>query len=749
MPIPFNLGNDHIHPTRVTANLLQLRDRKQMRILFTSSIHCDTSFENRFKSDFYKTQIINHKNVYREKRKTQVVEFYLVCVKTQDFLCTFVKIIKHTLISKAMTEYGYVRVGAAVPNVKVADVDYNTAGITEMVKDGESKGCDAIVFPELSVTGYTCADLFGQTLLLEKAMGAVIRIAEETSECQIMTAIGCPVTVKGKRYNCAVVISGGKILGIVPKTHIPNYGEFYEKRWFESGAGISMEEITFGGRKVPFGTDLIFELNGVKIGVEICEDLWIPDPPSTGLCIAGADIILNLSASDELIGKHDYLLGLIAQQSARCRCGYVYSSAGWGESTTDLVFAGNAIIGDDGRIEDTGNRFSTAPTLVMRDIDVKKLRNERMKFSTYFDSGGTGEYRIIPVQFQEMPKNQLENEWVDPMPFVPHDEKRLHGHCEEIINIQARGLMQRLSAIHCHKAVIGISGGLDSTLALLVTVRAFDLLDLDREGIIGITMPGAATTSRTHDNAVSLMHALGVTGREIPIGKAVAQHFSDIGQDPTDYDITYENSQARERTQILMDVSNKENAIVIGTGDLSELALGWCTYNGDQMSMYGVNASVPKTLVRHLVKWFASESGSKVGEILMDIVDTPISPELVPSGSDEIAQKTEDVVGPYELHDFFLYHTLRNGFSPRKIYWLAGKAFRNAYNSRTILKWMRNFYWRFFTQQFKRSCMPDGPKVGSVCLSPRGDWRMPSDASSSLWIEEIRKLEEESLSTGQ
>lgn len=543
-----------------------------------------------------------------------------------------------------------------------------------------------------------------------------------------------------------MIIAESRILGVVPKSHIPNYGEFYEKRWFESGKDINNDEIVFAGAKVPFGTDIIFEYKGAKIGVEICEDLWVPNPPSSRLCMGGADIILNLSASDELIGKHEYLRRLIAQQSARCRCGYVYASAGWGESSTDLVFVGNAIIGEDGYILESEHRFFTVPTLVIKDIDVEKLRSDRIRSSTFFDDADmpTG-LRIKSVQAQQIPKMPLENEWIDPEPFVPHDEWKLREHCDEIINIQARGLMQRLNVIHCHKAVIGISGGLDSTLALLVTVRAFDLLDLDRKGIIGITMPGVATTTRTHNNAVSLMRSLGVTEMEIPIGKAVVQHFADIGQDPTNYDITFENSQARERTQILMDVSNKENAIVIGTGDMSELALGWCTYNGDHMSMYGVNASVPKTLVRHLVKWFASELETKAAEILLDVVDTPISPELVPSGTDEISQKTEDVVGPYELHDFFLYHMLRNSFSPRKIYWLAQRAFRNRYNARTILKWLRNFYRRFFNQQFKRSCMPDGPKVGSVCLSPRGDWRMPSDASSALWMKEIEILENEEL----
>ncbi len=646
-----------------------------------------------------------------------------------------------------MTNYGYVRVGAGVPNLKIADLEFNKERIIEMVADASAKGVRILVMPELGVTGYTCADLFEQPLLLKKAEETVLSIAEATEDLEIAFAVGCPVIAEGRRYNCAVMIAGGKVLGIVPKSHIPNYGEFYEKRWFESGARIKDDFLEFGERLVYFGTDYLFEVYGVKVGIEICEDLWVPEPPSCRLAKAGADIILNLSASDELIGKHDYLLRLISQQSARCRCAYVYSSAGWGESSTDLVFAGNAIIAEDGSILDSERRFFIEPTISIKDVDIEKLRNDRTRFSTYYDGCDTiHEIRIIEPYLEV--KNEADlNPYVDPLPFVPHDEAKLNEHCEEIINIQARGLMQRLNAISCRNAVIGISGGLDSTLALLVTVRAFDLLKLDRKGIIGITMPGMATTSRTHNNAVGLMEELGVTSLEIPIGKAVAQHFSDIGQDPDKYDVTYENSQARERTQILMDYANKVNGIVIGTGDMSELALGWCTYNGDHMSMYGVNASVPKTLVKYLVKWFSTEFGDKASKILLDIFDTPISPELVPSGKDTIGQKTEDLVGPYELHDFFMYHLLRNSFAPRKIFWLSQKAFAGKYDDATLLKWLRNFYRRFFNQQFKRSCMPDGPKVGSVCLSPRGDWRMPSDASSALWLSEISELENDFLNS--
>lgn len=640
-----------------------------------------------------------------------------------------------------MTDYGYVRVGAGVPNLKIADLEFNKERIIEMVADASAKGVRILVMPELGVTGYTCADLFEQPLLLRKAEEAVLSIAEATKDLEIAFAVGCPVIAEGRRYNCAVMIGGGKVLGIVPKSHIPNYGEFYEKRWFESGARIKDDYLEFGERTVAFGTDFLFDVYGVKVGIEICEDLWVPVPPSCRLAQAGADIILNLSGSDELIGKHDYLLRLISQQSARCRCAYVYSSAGWGESSTDLVFAGNAIIAEDGSILDSERRFFTEPTISMKDVDVEKLRNDRTRFSTYYDGCDSfPEIGIIKSGLESESETDL-NPYVDPLPFVPNDEAKLNEHCEEIINIQARGLMQRLNAISCKNAVIGISGGLDSTLALLVTVRAFDLLHLDRKGITGITMPGMATTSRTHNNAVGLMEELGVTSLEIPIGKAVAQHFSDIGQDPDKYDVTYENSQARERTQILMDYANKVNGIVIGTGDMSELALGWCTYNGDHISMYGVNASVPKTLVKYLVKWFSTEFGEKASKILLDIFDTPISPELVPSGKDTITQKTEDLVGPYELHDFFMYHLLRNSFAPRKIFWLSQKAFAGKYDDATLLKWLRNFYRRFFNQQFKRSCMPDGPKVGSVCLSPRGDWRMPSDASSALWLSEIAELE--------
>lgn len=639
---------------------------------------------------------------------------------------------------------GYYKLRAFVPEVKIGDVDYNSNQIINAVNSADEDGVDCVVFPELSVSGYSCGDLFDQSLLMDKANKAISNIAEATSATSLIFAIGVPLNHCNSRYNCAAIICHGEILGVVPKIHIPNYSEFYEKRWFRSGKDIKNTLISIGNDIVPFGTDLIFSHKGVKIGVEICEDLWVPQPPDEKLCMAGADVILNLSASDETIGKHDYLVSLIAQQSARCRCAYAYSSAGWGESSTDLVFSGNAMIGYDGKVFGTENRFTVGKVSETKVVDIEKIRSDRSKYSTFADDDNESE-NILVIDSGILPTEKDDGELireidVDPMPFVPQNPHNLNQRCEEISNIQAYGLMRRLSAIGCKKAVVGISGGLDSTLALLVTVRAFDKLGLSRKGIIGITMPGLATTSRTKSNAQGLMDALGVTSKEIVIGEAVAVHFKDIDQNPKNFDATYENSQARERTQILMDVANKEGGIVIGTGDMSELALGWCTYNGDQMSMYGVNASVPKTLVRHLVKWYSKDEDSTISKILLDIIDTPISPELIPSATDDISQKTEDLVGPYELHDFYLYHFLRNSFAPSKIYRLALRAFEGKYDVETIYKWLGVFLKRFFSQQFKRSCMPDGPKVGSVSLSPRGDWRMPSDATVNLWIEDWKNI---------
>ncbi len=656
-----------------------------------------------------------------------------------------------------MKNYGFFRCAAAIPSVTPGNPESNVDNILNLAREAERKGAGLVVFPELCVTGYTCADLFNQTLLLEAAATQTKRIEEWCADHHIAVVVGLPAIWRNRLYNCAVFISGEGIRGIVPKSYLPNYNEFYEKRWFASGRDIRNASVSLPGypeKEYPFGTDLIFDYEGVKVALEICEDVWVPVPPSTAACQAGADIVCNLSATDEVLGKHRYLLQLLASHSAACRCGYVYSSAGWGESSTDLAFSGNAIIAEDGTIIAESERFCLQPQVAVADIDIERLRNDRRRFSTYGELPAEEEKRLDYIFIPSSPlsgngdcQSDPENDThsadllreIDPHPFVPSDPRHLKENCTEIISIQSWGLAKRIEAIGGAKIVVGISGGLDSTLALLVAARTLDMLGRPKKDIIGITMPGFGTTTRTHSNANDLMEQLGVTSMEISIDKAVRQHFSDIGQDEKVHDATYENSQARERTQILMDMANKVGGIVLGTGDLSELALGWCTYNGDQMSMYGVNTSVPKTLVKYLVEWFASEAEEK-GEhktagILRDIIDTPISPELVPAaeGADRIEQKTEDLVGPYELHDFFLYHAIRNSFTPQKIEYLANKAFRGKYDSVTIHKWLDNFYRRFFSQQFKRSCMPDGVKVGSVCLSPRGDWRMPSDASSALW----------------
>ena len=635
-------------------------------------------------------------------------------------------------------KYGFVKVAAAVPAVKVADVDYNVQQIESIIAQAEGRGVEVIVFPELCITGYTCQDLFKEQLLLDHAEGAIITLLDFTRKLDIISIIGLPVIINGLLYNCAAVIQSGQLLGIIPKTYLPNYAEFYEKRWFASAQDLNPTSFFFAGSSISVSAEpkLFVTTNGMKFGVEICEDVWAPIPPSNNLALSGADIIFNLSASNELIGKHAYLKSLLAQQSARTISGYVYASSGFGESTQDLVYGGNAMIYENGHLLIEGDRFSIQPQIKACQIDIEKLRVERRQNTTFINAQRHSHALEIPCKPTQVRDFELERE-IDPHPFIPKNED-MQSACEEILNIQVAGLAKRLYHINAQKAVIGISGGLDSTLALLVTVKAFDKLDLDRKGIIGITMPGFGTTDRTHNNAVKLMELLGVTIREINIAKAVTQHFEDIGQNPKVHDITYENSQARERTQILMDVANKENAIVIGTGDLSELALGWATYNGDHMSMYGVNAGVPKTLIRYLVTYV---SGEMATETLLDIVDTPISPELIPADElGNIKQKTEDLVGPYELHDFFIYYFLRYGFSPKKIYMLAQKAFAGTYDDITIKKWLTTFCRRFFNQQFKRSCLPDGPKVGSVSLSPRGDWRMPSDASSALWLKECEGL---------
>ena len=580
-------------------------------------------------------------------------------------------------------KYGFVKVAAAVPAVKVADVDYNVQQIESIIAQAEGRGVEVIVFPELCITGYTCQDLFKEQLLLDRAEGAIITLLDFTRKLNIISIVGLPVIINGLLYNCAAVIQGGQILGVIPKTYLPNYAEFYEKRWFASAQDLNPSNFYFAGTSVSVSAEpkLFVTSSGMKFGVEICEDVWAPIPPSNNLALSGADIIFNLSASNELIGKHAYLKSLLAQQSARTISGYVYASSGFGESTQDLVYGGNAMIFENGHLLAEGDRFCFSPQIQQYQIDVEKLRVERRQNTTFINAQRHShalEIACKPVQERDFELQRA----IDPHPFIPKNED-MHSACEEILNIQVAGLAKRLYHINAQKAVIGISGGLDSTLALLVTVKAFDKLDLDRKGIIGITMPGFGTTDRTHNNAVKLMQTLGVTIREISIAKAVIQHFEDIGHDMKKHDITYENSQARERTQILMDVANQENAFVVGTGDLSELALGWATYNGDHMSMYGVNAGVPKTLIRYLVTYV---SGEMATETLLDIVDTPISPELIPADElGNIKQKTEDLVGPYELHDFFIYYFLRYGFSPKKIFLMAQKAFADTYDDATIM----------------------------------------------------------------
>ena len=639
--------------------------------------------------------------------------------------------------------YGFVRCASAVPKLRVADCKYNTGEIIKLISAAAQKDVELLVFPELCITGYTCSDLFFQSSLLTAAEESLSAIAEASRGKNIVAVVGLPINIGNSLYNCSVAIYDGDILGAVPKTYIPNYGEYYEKRWFKSGKGLK-GGIALCGQSVPIGTNLLFAAEGIEnftFGIEICEDLWAAIPPSSRLALSGAAIIANTSASNELATKNEYRTSLVANQSARCICGYVYSSAGIGESTQDMVFSGHSLICENGSLLIEGDRFSLDSSLIMADIDTELLVNDRRK-NTSFSEGSSFDPEIISFGMYERNKDDLER-FIRPQPFVPNDDRELNSRCSDIFNIQAAGLVKRISHTKAKSLVIGISGGLDSTLALLVAVKACDYLDMSRKSVIGVTMPGFGTTDRTYNNAISLMGALGVTIREIPIAKATTQHFSDIGHDPDVHDVTYENSQARERTQILMDLANKENGLVVGTGDLSELALGWATYNGDHMSMYGVNSGVPKTLVRMLIKWTVrfGSLDSITTKILKDILDTPVSPELLPPDeNDNINQKTEDIVGPYELHDFFLYYVVRCGFTPAKIYFLAKNAFSGVYDETTILKWLKNFYRRFFAQQFKRSCLPDGPKVGTINLSPRGDWRMPSDASARLWLEELEKL---------
>lgn len=634
---------------------------------------------------------------------------------------------------------GFIKVACITPKVRVADVTYNVKQIQEAMEASAKAGAMIVVFPELCITGYSCHDLFYQRTLLTQAKAGLLSLAKKTEDLPGIFFVGLPWEHQGKLYNVAAALCGGKVLGLVPKTYLPNYAEFYEARQFTPG----MQEIVnvcLEGQEtdIPLGTDQVFrcrEIPELVIASEVCEDLWTSCPPSGRHCLHGATLIANLSASDEVTGKNAYRKDLVAMTSARLYCAYLYASAGEGESTQDVVYSGHSLIAENGSILVESDLFATG--MVLSEIDVYAIAAKRHMMSTYemTDADYYETYFSLPLQETKLTR------FVDKAPFVPSDEASLRRRCEEILDIQSMGLKKRLAHTGAKTAVIGISGGLDSTLALLVTVRAFDMLGLDRKGVIAVTMPGFGTTDRTYQNAVSMIKSLGATFREISIRDAVLQHFADIGQDAECHDVTYENGQARERTQILMDIANKEGGMVIGTGDMSELALGWATYNGDHMSMYGVNVSVPKTLVRYLVSYYATYLADEaLADVLRDVLDTPVSPELLPPKDGVIAQKTEELVGPYELHDFFLYHLMRYGSEPKKIYRLAKYAFAEDYDEATILKWLHTFYRRFFAQQFKRSCLPDGPKVGTVSLSPRGDLRMPSDACAELWLEQIASL---------
>ncbi len=635
---------------------------------------------------------------------------------------------------------GFLKVAAVTPDVTVADPDQNSGMLLQAIRGAAAEGAKLIVTPELAVTGYTCGDLFLQETLLSAAEAALQKLVEETRDLDALIFVGLPIRRGGRLYNTAAACSGGHILGVVPKTHLPNYGEFYEARNFVPGPTVC-KRISLAGEEVPFGRNLLFacdQMPDLLVAAEICEDLFAPDPPSVTHALCGATIIVNLSASDEIVGKSGYRRTLVTNQSARLICGYVYACAGEGESTTDLVFGGHDLIAENGILLAESRRFENG--ILLSEIDVARLAAERAR-QTCFGTADTKDVTIVPFRLQKT--ETVLTRRIEKNPFVPADETVRNVRCEEILSIQALGLKKRLRHTGSKKAIVGISGGLDSTLALLVTARAFDLLGYKRSDIVAITMPGFGTTDRTYENALSLIGSIGAELREISIREAVTQHFSDIGQDGSCHDVTYENSQARERTQILMDVANQCNGLVIGTGDLSELALGWATYNGDHMSMYGVNGSVPKTLVRYLVRYYADTCGDEtLCKVLLDVLDTPVSPELLPGEDGKISQKTEDLVGPYELHDFFLYYMLRFGFSPAKLLRLAEYAYGDAYASKEIIKWLRVFVRRFFMQQFKRSCLPDGPKVGSVAVSPRGDLRMPSDASAALWLREIEEWKE-------
>lgn len=644
--------------------------------------------------------------------------------------------------------YGFLKVAAATPKIEVGNCMHNAEEIIKIIKEASEQHVSMIVFPELCITGYTCEDLFLQDSLLDMAKKALLKIVKETENMEMVTVVGLPLVYNGVLYNVAAVVCKGDIMGFVPKSIIPNYSEFYESRHFTSGTNINgyieFDDEQYGW----FSTNTLFKCSSMPefvFGVEICEDLWAPMSPSSGLALAGATVIANLSASNETTGKMDYRKKLVSIQSAKCLCGYIYANAGEGESTTDVVYPGHNMIAENGRIIAESKRFKNE--VIISYLDLQKIVNERRRIKS-FSIKNQDNYSTIDFELDVSNISGFDRK-IDSMPFVPKSGKDRDDRCEEIITIQAMGLKKRMEHTNCKCAVVGISGGLDSTLALLATANAFDRLGLDRKNILAVTMPGFGTTDRTYSNAVSLIKGIGATFKEISIADGVTQHFKDINQDINNHDVTYENGQARYRTLILMDLANQNNGLVIGTGDLSELALGWATYNGDHMSMYGVNGGIPKTLIRHLVRFYAETCGDKeLSDILKDVLDTPVSPELLPPEDGKISQKTEDLVGPYELHDFFLYHVLRFGYTPEKVYFLACNAFKepnevkgsNAYDSETILKWLKIFYKRFFAQQFKRSCLPDGPKVGSAALSPRGDWRMPSDAVVKEWIDRLDKI---------
>ncbi|MBQ8843847.1 MAG: NAD(+) synthase [Elusimicrobiaceae bacterium] len=636
-------------------------------------------------------------------------------------------------------KFGFIKVAAAVPHVRVGDCEYNLQQTKDLLIRAAKAGAEVVVFPELGLTGCTCGDLFHQTLLIESAEKALKDLLKQTARLSSVGVVGLPVQVENGLYNCAVLFQKGKILGVVPKTFLSNHGEFTEKRWFRSAEESYAEEIELAGQYVPFGTDLLFACQGVTLGAEIGADLSVPVPPSSLAALAGANIILNLSAEPELCGKNARLKSFILSQSARTLSGYVYASSGFGESSTDLVFGGNGFIAENGNLLSQAYRFNLKGQLILSEIDVEKLQALRRFSTTFGDDAPLVPSRVVDFELSETAEFSLSRR-IDPTPFIPAQAARKES-CEEILSIQAHGLMQRLAHTKCQKVVLGISGGLDSTLALLVVVKAFDGLRLNRKGIIGVTMPCFGTTDRTYQNALQMMKALKITSQEIDIKEACLQHLKDLKHSLSAKDVTYENAQARERTQVLMDLANQQGALVIGTGDLSELALGWATYNGDHMSMYGVNSGVSKTLVRCLVEYAAHNcQDKKLAAVLTDVLGTPVSPELLPPSGKKISQKTEDLVGPYELHDFYLYYFVRFGFSPKKIFWLATQAFDKKYSKAEIKKWLGIFLKRFFAQQFKRSCLPDGPKVGTVGLSPRGDWRMPSDAQAVLWLRQCEDL---------